>query len=360
MIDLCKTMVTFSFFFVHSIDIFMFSLMPITKYKLHKTSLQDSANLNVSNSMETESTPSVTTTTAIITTTVPENNHKRQRIESSESTINVIPSTERLEEQPRKKKIKPKPIDDQVSQSSAVIQSKPEPPPTVLLKPSVPSSPQVTIEKEMVSEEAPVSQPSTNGGRIRELKSKTPAWKPLPPAPRGNPERNSNELSLLINLNIFLDKIHIRFDSDSDEEVSSSHQTPSIIEEKQKIESPLPHTNGSNSSVCIEYTPRSSLPSSDENNSKKKTIDLLFEMKQHKNPEEKLGKRIQQKHGRRREQNRKRALDYFSMANFVDQAFGLNKEDLEKQIASSNEYHTSSSSTPQVNSIRKMNDITDN
>lgn len=166
--------------------------MPITKYKLHKTSLQDSANLNVSNSMETESTPSVTTTT-----TVPETNHKRQRIESSESTINVIPSTEKLEEQPRKKKIKPKPIDDQVSPPSTVIQSKSEPPPTVaqtpqpvLLKPSVLSSPQVIIEKEMLSEEAPVSQPSTNGGRIRELKSKTPAWKPLPPAPRGNPERN--------------------------------------------------------------------------------------------------------------------------------------------------------------------------
>lgn len=134
-----------------------------------------------------------------------------------------------------------------------------------------------------------------------------------------------------------------------------------MIEKKQEIESPLPHTNGSNSSICIDYVPRSSLPVSadliktpDENNSKKKTVDLLFEMKQHKNPEEKLGKRIQQKHGRRREQNRKRALDYFSMANFVDQAFGLNKEDLEKQITSSNEYHTSSSSTPQVNSIRKQ------
>ncbi len=71
-------------------------------------------------------------------------------------------------------------------------------------------------------------------------------------------------------------------------------------------------------------------------------------MKQHKNPEEKQAKKIQQQFGKKRAQHRKRALDYFSMSNFVDQAFGIDKPELEKQI-SSNGYHTSSSTTPQVN-----------
>jgi len=69
-------------------------------------------------------------------------------------------------------------------------------------------------------------------------------------------------------------------------------------------------------------------------------------MKQHKTPDEKQGKKIQQQFGKKRAQHRKRALDYLSMANFVDQAFGLDKNDLEKQI-SSNGYHTSPS-TPQT------------
>jgi hypothetical protein len=79
-------------------------------------------------------------------------------------------------------------------------------------------------------------------------------------------------------------------------------------------------------------------------------------MKQHKTPDEKQGKTIQQQFGRKRIQHRKRALDYFSMANFVDQAFGLDKNDLEKQT-SSNGYHTSSS-TPQVNMSTKWSFFT--
>jgi hypothetical protein len=71
-------------------------------------------------------------------------------------------------------------------------------------------------------------------------------------------------------------------------------------------------------------------------------------MKQHKTPDEKQGKKLQQQFGKKRVQHKKRALEYLSMANFVDQAFGLDKaNDLDKQI-SSNGYHTSSS-TPQVN-----------
>jgi ABC-type phosphate transport system auxiliary subunit len=71
-------------------------------------------------------------------------------------------------------------------------------------------------------------------------------------------------------------------------------------------------------------------------------------MKQHKTLEEKQAKQIQQQFGRKRAQHKKRALDYFSMANFVDQAFGIEKDELEKPV-SSNGYHTSSSTTPQVN-----------
>jgi len=142
--------------------------------------------------------------------------------------------------------------------------------------------------------------------------------------------------------------MHIRFDSDSDEEPLL--QTQSIIEEK-KTADPLPRVNGSNSSVRIHYVPTpvstDVVKKPEETKNKKKTIDLLFEMKQHKTPEEKSGKKLQQQFGKKRAQHRKRALDYFSMANFVDQAFGVDKDDLEKQI-SSNGYHTSSS-TPQVN-----------
>jgi hypothetical protein len=76
-------------------------------------------------------------------------------------------------------------------------------------------------------------------------------------------------------------------------------------------------------------------------------------MKQHKTPDEKQGKKIQQQFGKKRAQHKQRALDFFSMANFVDQAFGIDKDELKKQILS-NGYHTSSSSTPQVNTSRNL------
>ena len=128
-----------------------------------------------------------------------------------------------------------------------------------------------------------------------------------------------------------------------------------MIEEKEETVS-LPHVNGSNSSVRILYVPTpvpiepilptNGVEKSTGTKSKKKTIDLLFEMKQHKTPEEKEAKKIQQQFGRKRAQHKKRALDYFSIANFVDQAFGLDKEELQKQF-SSNGNHTPSSD-PQV------------
>ena len=139
--------------------------------------------------------------------------------------------------------------------------------------------------------------------------------------------------------------------------MESSPQTSPSIQEKVTSES-SPYTNGNHSSMDTNYvptsTPTNTMNNSEEPKPKKKTVDLLFEMKQHKLPNEKQGKKIQQQHGRQRAQHKKRALDYFSMANFIDQAFGLNKDDLEKQLES-NGYHTSSSSTPQV--IIQMNSI---
>jgi hypothetical protein len=127
-------------------------------------------------------------------------------------------------------------------------------------------------------------------------------------------------------------------------------QTEIIIEEKQTPVS-LPLVNGSNSSVRVQYVPSAISPDvvakTNGTNKKKKTVDLLFEMKQCKTLGEKQAKKIQQQFGRNRAQHRKRAMHFISMGDFVDHAFGLDKNELEKQL-SSNENHSSSSS-PQVN-----------
>jgi hypothetical protein len=153
--------------------------MPLTSYKLNKKSLQDSINLNLASSVSIEAPSNIS-----------ENNHKRQRVESIEhniplqSTITITLPTENIDEQPRKKKTKTKTIEDQVT-ISPVIQSAPEP--------SVQPLRESIIEKEIDSE-APLSLPSTNG-RIRELKSKTPAWKSQPPPAKGNSEGNNSPSS---------------------------------------------------------------------------------------------------------------------------------------------------------------------
>lgn len=155
--------------------------MPLTKYQLHRKSFQNSINLNVSSSIVVETQPVIS-----------EKNPKRQRSESSEETVplkstitiltptksvveQTIPlkSTESVEEQqPQKKKTKTKVNDELVVQ------------PTVISPPQ-----QSVIEKETVSE-APSSFPSTNV-RMRELKSKTPAWKAQKPIAQGNTQGNS-------------------------------------------------------------------------------------------------------------------------------------------------------------------------
>jgi hypothetical protein len=174
--------------------------MPLTKYKLHKKSLQDSINFNLSSSISIEPPPP----------TISENNHKRQRVESIEqiiplkSTITIIPPVGNIEEQPPKKKTKTKIIEDQVV-IPPVIQSIPEPPITQILTESV-------IEKDSASE-APISLPSTNG-RIKELKSKTPTWKSQPPPAQGNSKGNNiPSLShLIINYYYYRQTTHsIRF-----------------------------------------------------------------------------------------------------------------------------------------------------
>jgi len=169
--------------------------MPLTKYKLHKKSLQDSINLNLSSS--------ISIIPPLSTTTTSENNHKRQRIESieqnipSESTIIITTPTANIGEQPRKKKIKTKSSEDQVIQPPVTqLTSKPsveqpisepslEQPTSQILKEAI-------LEKEIISE-PPLSLPSTNG-RIRELKSKTPTWKAQPSVAKGSAQGNNYNL----------------------------------------------------------------------------------------------------------------------------------------------------------------------
>jgi len=91
--------------------------MPLTKYKLNRKSFQDSINLNLSSSIVIEP----------LSTIIPENNHKRQRIESTEqnipsqSTITITAPTENVDEQLHKKKIKTKSNEDQVIQPTSEI-----------------------------------------------------------------------------------------------------------------------------------------------------------------------------------------------------------------------------------------------
>ena len=128
--------------------------------------MENSVNLNLSSSITVESQPVVS-----------ENNHKRQRIELTEQTIplkSAIP--EPVDEQPRTKKTKTKGIDQ------AIIQ----PPIKPVALP--PPSQEPVIEEETISD-APLSFPSTNT-RMRELKSKTPAWKAQKPAVKGDTEGN--------------------------------------------------------------------------------------------------------------------------------------------------------------------------
>ncbi|CAF1622689.1 unnamed protein product [Adineta ricciae] len=294
------------------------TLIPLAKHNLQRKSLQDSVNFNLPSSIVVE--PSII---------VPEHKHKRHRLDSNiqsistESTITIIPTIEKVEEAPRKKKTKIETQENRIVEN----QSKPESP--VVNEP--------VIEKETVCE-LPISVPSTNG-RLRELKSKTPTWKSQTPTVKGNVQG----------------KLHIRFDSDSDEEAplpppepepEPSLKIPISIEKTNSVES-LPFINDSNASTRIHYvsTPVSSdieKPSS-EKQTPQKTIDLLFEMKQHKTVQEKEAKKIQQQYGRKRSQHRKRALSYFSIATFVDRAFGVGADELEKQTTT-NGHHSSSSS----------------
>ncbi|CAF4094082.1 unnamed protein product [Rotaria sordida] len=292
------------------------TLMSLKTNSLHKKSLQDSINFNLSSSIPIEP-PQI----------LSENNNKRQRIESveqiipSESTITITKSIENIDEQSCKKKIKTKSTENQVIVPS-IIQSTPEPP---VVQPTPTPLKEPIFVKELTSE-PPLSLPSTNV-RIRELRSKTPTWK-------------SQTLPVKDNAQ---DKMHIRFDSDSDEELLSQTQTTN---EENKQTEKLSVVNDINSSIRIDTIPTTISTDITQTKPTKKTVDLLFEMKQHKTLHERQAKQIQQQFGRKRAQHKKRALDYFSMANFVDQAFGLDKSELIKQI-SPNGYH-SSSSTPQT------------
>lgn len=311
--------------------------MPLTQYKLHRKALQDTIQLNGSSTVPQELLQPVPVS-------IPETNLKRQRVQSveetipTESSITISSRSKPDEEQPRQKKPKVKPVE------APVILAPPTPP--VLKKPEQ----KAVVIQPVLAPEPAKSLPSNNGV-LRELKSKTPAWKAEKPQNRGNPQGNSftkpDDARSLIP-----DRGHLRFDSDSDGEddavVETTAPEPMLTEEKL----PTPLINGNHSSIAVEHPPSPVLADPAEQPIEikakpKKTLDLLFEMKQCKEPGEKLGKKIQQQFGRQRAQHRKRAMDYNSLANFVDHAFGLDRQELEKQI-SSNECQTSASSPPQV------------
>lgn len=81
----------------------------------------------------------------------------------------------------------------------------------------------------------------------------------------------------------------------------------------------------------------------------KKTLDLLFEMKQCKTPGERQAKKVKQEFAKRRAQHRKRAICGLALANYVDQAFGLDRATLEKQISTNEK--TKTPTTTEVNRI---------
>lgn len=136
------------------------------KYRLNRKSLEDSVNLNLSSSITIESRSIIS-----------ENNCKRQRIESPDPLKSS--RTEPVEEQTQTKKTKTK----------GFVQ---------------PPIEQITLpplqEVESPSESPPPSFPSTNT-RMRELKSKTPAWKAQKPLAKGDTQGNPLPIppSFLIN-----------------------------------------------------------------------------------------------------------------------------------------------------------------
>ena len=311
-------------------------LMPLTQYKLHRKALQDTIQLNAASStVPQEPLPPVPVS-------IPETNPKRQRVKSVEETIptqssiTISSRSKPDEEQPRQKKSKVKPVE------APVIVPPPTPP--VSKKPEQ----KAVVIQPILAPETPTSPPSTNGV-LRELKSKTPAWKAEKPQNRGNPQGNSfTDTNDDDARSLIPDRGHIRFDSESDGDddgVETTAPEPVVTEAEPPI-------NGNHSSIAVEDPSSPVLADPAEKPAEikakpKKTLDLLFEMKQCKDPGEKLGKKIQQQFGRQRAQHRKRAMDYNSLANFVDHAFGLDRQELEKQI-SSNECQTSASSPPQV------------
>lgn len=160
----------------------------MTKYKLHKKTLQDSINFTTTSVLPVEPTTNVSTSV------VNENAAKRQRTESIEqdktiepnisatptstsATTTTIVTTNQHEEKSTKKKKK----------TSTTINEEPVVVAPLELVAPVQVSEEKVIEKEIRSE-SPPSFPSTSG-RLREIKSKTPKWKSQQPRIRENSRR---------------------------------------------------------------------------------------------------------------------------------------------------------------------------
>ncbi|CAF1005584.1 unnamed protein product [Didymodactylos carnosus] len=174
-----------------------------------------------------------------------------------------------------------------------------------------------TNKRESVHDQ--IQQQPTITGRMREIKSTTPAWK----VKQNNQVSNGNN-----------GKLHIRFDSSSEDE----DQHVSITNpQKQQQQSPClqPTINNGDTKLTTNLIKVNGvdiihlLPENKTLNttngppvcSKPKQNDLVFDLKQCKTPTEKVNNA--KLRSRQRAQHRKRMLDNFSLAKFIDHAFGV-------------------------------------
>lgn len=151
---------------------------------------------------------------------------------------------------------------------------------------------------------------------------------------------------------IVQEKLHVRFDSESEEENSEIEHVeqetlPTSNEQEKTTENPKNEDS----------VPKSVPPVESKQNQiqKKKTLDLLLEMKQFKSANEQPNKKVRQQIAKKRSQHRKRALLSLSIGNFLDNAFGLTQSDNETSDTVKSHQAKSAPSTPKVENFIELN-----
>ena len=159
--------------------------MPLSKYKFHKKTLEESLQLNLSSGNCTQSKslstpmPQIIQTPAVV---VSENVSQEKSVESvketfsSQSSITFSKPSNHVHDEPQAKKSK--------------IKDKEETMVVSLMKISSQKKPEMNVNEQKEKTEAPISMPSTNG-RMKEIKSKTPKWKEEKPLRNGDDKSKS-------------------------------------------------------------------------------------------------------------------------------------------------------------------------